>query len=70
MPEEHKPNRQTRQLLSSLRQERLLSVVNMSELLAARLVRPALPLPTLLARKQQQLLQQWCSFCPSLEADV
>jgi mitochondrial fission protein ELM1 len=70
MPEEHKPNRQTRQLLSSLRQERLLSVVNMNELLAARLARPALPLPTLLARKQQQLLQQWRSFCLSLDTEA
>jgi hypothetical protein len=42
----------------------------MNELLAARLARPALPLPTLLARKQQQLLQQWRSFCPSLDTEA
>ena len=66
MPELAQPSRQTRQLFSALRQERLLSVASIKELPVARLARPALPLADLLGRKQQQLFEQWRAHCPSL----
>lgn len=65
-PQHEKPNRQVSQLLSSLRQERLVSVISSNELPTARMVRPARPLPDLLLRKQQQMFEQLRSYCPSL----